>query len=457
MAILDEDGKYSYLNEAHIDVYGYEDENELLGESWRTLYSGDELRRFEQEVMPILFEQGKWRGEAIGLRDDGTEFPQELSLTSLDDGGIVCVVRDISERKEYERELKRYKAFVENSSDIITLLDEDGTILYQSPSITDVLGYEQGETIGNSSFSYVHPDDMEKVTEKFSQLGNQPGDTLQGVEYRFEASDGSYVWLEAMGVDRTGTEVGGIIVNTRDVTERRKREQKMAEQKEQIEFFNSLLRHDLLNSMTVIQGNADLLLGEMEDDDCRREYVEKILEKSNDIVSLTKRVRSVLTRLTDEKSTELSPRDVSEVARRRLKALEGTYPEANWTLDVPETSTVVADGFLDDVFDNVLINAVEHNDSEKPRVELEVDQDSDVTTVRIADNGPGIRDEKKETVLQKGERGPTSSGLGFGLYFVNSMISEYGGSIDIQDNEPSGTVVTIELPTAKGNKQENPE
>jgi diguanylate cyclase (GGDEF)-like protein/PAS domain S-box-containing protein len=103
MAILDARGNYSFLNEAHARIYGYDSAAELIGRSWKTLYEGDELRRFEAEIMPAFWRAGRWRGEAQGRRKNGTTFPQDISLDAIQGGGLVCVVRDISERKRSEK------------------------------------------------------------------------------------------------------------------------------------------------------------------------------------------------------------------------------------------------------------------------------------------------------------------------------------------------------------------
>jgi len=105
IAILNSKGKYTFLNKAHAAVYGYNDPAELIGKSWQVLYDLDELDRFQIEIFPHFMEKGCWRGEAVGRRRDGTYFPQELSLTFTADEGIVCVVRDISERKTAEGKL----------------------------------------------------------------------------------------------------------------------------------------------------------------------------------------------------------------------------------------------------------------------------------------------------------------------------------------------------------------
>jgi PAS domain S-box-containing protein/putative nucleotidyltransferase with HDIG domain len=106
MAILNAESEYIYLNKAHVDVYGYENAGELIGKSWRILYDSDVLQRFDQKIMPEFSLKGYWHGEAIGTKKNGIKFPQELSLTAMADGGLICVVRDITDRKHVEEELQ---------------------------------------------------------------------------------------------------------------------------------------------------------------------------------------------------------------------------------------------------------------------------------------------------------------------------------------------------------------
>ncbi len=108
MALLDARGVYTFVNEAHARLYGYDRPDEMLGRSWHTLYDTAELARFRETIMPVVAAAGRWRGEAVGLRRDGTRFAQELSLTALEDDGLVCVVRDISERRR-EEEARRVR------------------------------------------------------------------------------------------------------------------------------------------------------------------------------------------------------------------------------------------------------------------------------------------------------------------------------------------------------------
>ncbi|BAQ62686.1 circadian input kinase A [Geminocystis sp. NIES-3708] len=103
IAILNNE-KYIYLNQAHLDLFGYT-EKELLGKSWRSLYSEKEIKRLEEKALPVVWEKGIWRGEVLALTKDGKEFWQEVSLKIIDKQTVICHCRDISERKIMETDL----------------------------------------------------------------------------------------------------------------------------------------------------------------------------------------------------------------------------------------------------------------------------------------------------------------------------------------------------------------
>jgi PAS domain S-box-containing protein len=109
VAILDQAGTFTYLNDSHARLHGFEDARDLLGRSWLSLYAADERVHLQSEVLLCLTDAGRWQGELVGRRRDSTTFNQELTLTSLDDGGMVQIVRDISECRKTEDERTRLK------------------------------------------------------------------------------------------------------------------------------------------------------------------------------------------------------------------------------------------------------------------------------------------------------------------------------------------------------------
>ena len=125
MAILDDNGTYVYLNQAHADVYGYDSPKQLIGRSWKDLYHDEELQRFENTIMPLFQQAGSWRGEVAGRRRDGSRFPQEISLGIIADGGAVCVVRDISDRKRAEEKIRLMNGGLERRAAELTVANRE--------------------------------------------------------------------------------------------------------------------------------------------------------------------------------------------------------------------------------------------------------------------------------------------------------------------------------------------
>ncbi|OKH14675.1 hypothetical protein NIES208_13555 [[Limnothrix rosea] IAM M-220] len=95
-----QNGQYLYVNQAYLELFGYADAAELIGKSWRSLYSTEEMARLETQVIPMLQKKRAWQGEAIATRKDGSTFAQGLSLTLTDDNLLISVCRDISELKQ---------------------------------------------------------------------------------------------------------------------------------------------------------------------------------------------------------------------------------------------------------------------------------------------------------------------------------------------------------------------
>lgn len=146
IAILKDD-KYIYLNQAHLDLFGYTAE-ELIGRSWRLLYNEDEVKRLEEEALPILWEKRCWRGEALGVRKNGEEFWQNISLTIIDKDTIMCHCQDISERKIMERDLSKSHdllRIIENAqSQFIANIDKDVLFDHLLENLLTLTGSEYG-------------------------------------------------------------------------------------------------------------------------------------------------------------------------------------------------------------------------------------------------------------------------------------------------------------------------
>lgn len=253
--------------------------------------------------------------------------------------------------------------------------------------------------------------------------------------------------------DETDVSLAQILAANATVAfERVEHEQKLHRQADQMEFFNSILRHDVLNGMTVIRGQAELLAGNLDSD--QRQDMETIIDWSNDVIEIVQRVQSVIETVTGQGDHHLETIDLAAVLHSEVDRIQSTYPEVTFETDVPSDVPVQANELLGEVLGNVITNAINHNDTNGLRlvvaVEIERDDDGGTVTVRIADNGRGIPDNRKETVFRRNETGPAkSSGTGFGLFFVHSMVETYGGDVWVKDNDSGGATFIIGLPLAE--------
>ncbi|RNJ63896.1 MAG: PAS domain S-box protein [Porphyrobacter sp. IPPAS B-1204] len=109
IALTNAEGDFIFMNRAHAAMFGFPDPAALIGRAWSVLYAPDEARRINDEAMPVLFAQGQWRGETQGLKADGTLIEQEIALSLAPEGGIVCVTRDVGDRRGMEREKARLR------------------------------------------------------------------------------------------------------------------------------------------------------------------------------------------------------------------------------------------------------------------------------------------------------------------------------------------------------------
>lgn len=119
IAITDTEGKYIYMNEAHAEIFGGVPED-FMGRSWRSLYDEDEAERIETEVLSAVEDEGAWMGETTGIKMDGSQITQEITLTMMEDGKIICTNRDITDRKESEEKLREKNRRLDEFSSIVS-------------------------------------------------------------------------------------------------------------------------------------------------------------------------------------------------------------------------------------------------------------------------------------------------------------------------------------------------
>ncbi len=215
-----------------------------------------------------------------------------------------------------------------------------------------------------------------------------------------------------------------------------------AERAEQnLAFVNDVFRHDVLNALTVIRGQAELL------PDDQADAARSIVEQTERLQGLTERTNALLRTLGDETDTDLDPIAVSSVLRSKTAELDRAYNSVTVEADVADDLAVQAHPVFADVVWNLLTNAVEHNHRSDPHVWVTATREADVVRLVVADDGPGIPAADRRHLFEETTARENSTG-GFGLFFVSRMIEAWGGSITVGAREPRGTRFVVELPAA---------
>lgn len=240
VAVFDDDLSVRYANPAFCRLYACEDLDALVQlldedeDGWARLFDEDEIHRVRDDVLPLVSRSGSWRGRLPARRCDDSPFTAELSFTRIPDGGYVVVMRDVTLEAEAEEELRErqqmYSLLAQNSTDVISLHDPDGRIVYISPSSLRLMGCEAESLLGSLPWRSIHPDDLEHVRHAFSE-------TLDGgtgsVSYRLKVKSGVWIWFETLirPVHLNGDDtIDRVQCSTRDITARKELEEQLEHQ-----------------------------------------------------------------------------------------------------------------------------------------------------------------------------------------------------------------------------------
>lgn len=357
---------------------------------------------------------------------------------TADSGGTVLLFRDITERETLQR---RYRALIEKSPNVIAVCGTDGQLRYVSPSIERLLGHSPGDIEGRPVIDLVHPDDRPAAQRAFERaFDTGEPETL---DHRIVRADGNWRQFETV-VECLFDDIEELVITATDVTDSRRYEQRL-------QVLNRVLRHDLKNDTNVIAGYADLLRDHVDDEG--EAYLDVIDRKVGTLTHLSDQAREIDVALhSDDVRADI---DLSVLVERLCEALTSSFPDSTVTVSTPDEAVVRADELLESAIRNVLENAVVHNDRDQPIVEVSVDREDEGYRVAVADNGPGIPPIER-SVFSEARETALEHASGLGLWLVHWIVGASGGRVDIHSREPTGTLISVWLPTG-GNGAASPD
>ena len=418
-------------------------------------------------------------GEATFTTDGDQYFEATRTSIGVGQAGAsnVFVFRDVTDRERVER---RFRTYIEQSNDVLVVLDTETTVEYASPAAERVFGHAPETLTGRSVFSLIHPDDQSSIhrvfrsvtnahearasgngvtdggveTEQTTQTDGVPptgGDTrtttretTERERFRIKHGDGGWRTVEAVVTAGVGATEDRLLVNIRDVTERQRYEQRLR-------VLNRVLRHDLRNDANVVLGYADLLL-KSDLDPAVRQRAETVRRKANRLVELGEQAREV-DRTLHAEGGETHRVQLDDLVDSVAWRARETYPDAQVDTEVDGSCAALGNDLIDSALWHLVSNGIEHNDSAEPWVRLSVESTDQWVRVTVTDDGPGIPESERK-VLEHGTETALEHGSGLGLWLVKWITDSVGGDVSFAERDPRGSMVTVELATPVGDHEE---
>ena len=327
---------------------------------------------------------------------------------------------------------------VETMTDPVVMLDEESRVVDSNAAARALSGTSE-DWRGTQAAAFLAPfSDLVERLDTGESLASEIEITVDGTDRHFD--------LDVSAIPSDRQEHGTLIV-LREITERKARERQLETQRNNLEVLNTMMRHDIRNSLQLVTASGETLEDYVVEEG--ESYLEQAQSAADEAIEITRTARDV-TEVLLKDGSETKPVQIRPVLHDQIEDVRSMADTAEITVSGSlEPVEVLADDLLGSVFRNLLKNAIEHNDAQHPNVIISTTRCEETVRVSVADNGPGIPDELRESVFEEGTSGLDSDGTGLGLYLVRTLVDRYDGDVWIEDNDPRGSVVIVELPVAE--------
>jgi PAS domain S-box-containing protein len=351
---------------------------------------------------------------------------------------LMVVMQEISGQVEREQRQHAAELALENAFDGIYVTDDAGTIQHVGGQFEAVTGYAAEDALGtHASILAPGTHDRARFVDRYDTASSSEGWTEEVINERATGEQFA-AKRTVVPILETGAGLDGFVVVQNDVTDA-----KLCRQ--QLDVFHRVLRHDLRNAITVLQGHTEQLLEQVESDEHghRLEIIERRLHSLLETSEKARDAReTVLTDGSPSRQRELVP-----AIENLTEQMESSHPDDVIQFDHDFDSPVWVDGRATTALRELVENAFEHAGDTTTRVSVTAEFTDDSVTVTVSDNGPGIADEER-MVIESRDEGPLQHTSGLGLWLVNWIVETLGGTVEIAVPGQRGTAVAVTLPVS---------
>ncbi|HEX2062442.1 MAG TPA: PAS domain S-box protein, partial [Thermoanaerobaculia bacterium] len=450
-----EDDRFAHVNRVFAETLGYTKEEILALDAATDIIVDQQQEHVQQIVRERRAGDDEPKHYAVQVRGrDGSIIETEVHSTVAyaGDKRVICgaaidvtarsnVMRRIAEREEY------FRAMTENMSDIIAILDPEGRATYVSPSVERLLGYKPDELVGRPHFESVHPDDRDRIVAAVRRLASASGPRVSET-YRFQRKDGRWRVLESVGTNLLDhPQVRGLVLNTRDVTDRRQMEQEL----EQLNRLTSIGRlaaqvaHEFNNVLMGIQPAVEIIRRFAAGDPQRARLADLIASS----IARGKRITTEVLRFGRPAQPTLRPVDAAELLRQAAEEIRPMLPP-RVTLDLQPADVpmhAMADrAQLAQVLVNLALNARDAMEAKGGTLTIAVrPAPENFVEFSVSDTGCGIAREDLPFIFEP-LFSTKRTGTGLGLSVVFQIVSAHRGHISVESEVGQGSTFQVRIP-----------
>jgi PAS domain S-box-containing protein len=432
--------------------------------------------------IPIIVITGAY-GEETGLQviSHGAQdylIKGEFNANILDKSIDFAIERKISELNMINKE-REFRMMIENGSDIITLIDSNGMILYESPSATKQLGYVPLDLIGENILNFIHIDDRQMIKNSYDNLFKKNNSSFTK-EYRFQTKDGLWRILESNFNPEFSSD-GSIpcaVINSRDITQRKETEEELRKHRDNLESlvrertfelmyakeiaetankakseFIANMSHELRTPLNSIIGFSKLMrMGY--NSETYEDQLDNILRSSSRLLDLMNNILDLVKIDAGKIKFEKKPARLDTIISSCIKSIQEKPAYKNKKIEYindNSSSIIIGDeNRLEQMFMQLLSNAVKFT-GENGAIKIDNHQRNEFVEINVTDNGTGIKEEFLKHIFDEfhmGEKGliREKQGAGIGLSIAKKIIEAHNGTISVKSREGAGSTFTILIP-----------
>ncbi len=462
ITIADEKDRFIYVNEAYAGIYGYHQED-LIGNTWHKITPPEMIAPTEKGLANTMhnMDVGTFYGEVPGLRKDGMIIPTEVRGKGIWDEnskyqGHICIVRDITERKRSEEDLKAaHKRFEDVLNSVDSLVYAIDMRTYEVLFINKFGRDNWGEIEGKICWQTLQKGQRgpcEFCTNK--RLIGPDGKPSETVVWEIQNTSNNH-WYECR--DKAIYWPDGRVVRIEfatDITDRKQTEEKMKKYAKELEeanqlkdLFTDIIRHDLLNPVTVIKGLSEILL-EDESLNKNRKSVETIIKNVGKLEEMIQSA-ATLAKVEAVDKLDFEERNLCEILRKAISDFIPMFRNKGMSVEFLGEAKCIAEvnPHIEEIFSNLLSNAAKYS-PENTRVTVGIKGDGEEWIVSVKDRGNRIPDEYKEIIFERFKRIEKRGvkGTGLGLSIVKRIVDIHKGKVWVEDNPEGGNIFLVKIP-----------